>query len=255
MAKTRWYALTAGAMAGALAVGGWRIYSQRSLERSPGAEGLDDAAVAQAYGRIAAIPQMALMRLLVARRAAASCAIGEAIDIGCGTGLLAIELAQQAPGLHITGIDLAPEMLMQARENADRANIGSRTSFRSGDAVRLPFEDRSLDMVVSTLSLHHWADPVAVFNEIDRVLRPGGAFLVADLRRDMPPPAYVLVWFATHCVVPAVVRRINEPMASRNAAYDPYEAAKLAQSSRLTGWRITTGPLWLIIAGTKAGAR
>ncbi len=255
MAKTRWFALTAGAMAGVLAIGGWRIYSRRSLERSPSKEGLDDAAVAQAYGRIVAIPQMALMRLLVVRRAAALCAAGEAVDLGCGTGLLAIELAQQAPGLHITGIDLAPEMLVQAQENAGRANLGSRTTFRPGDAGRLPFKDRSLDLVVSTLSLHHWADPVTVFNEIDRVLRPGGAFLVADLRRDMPPPAYVLVWFATHCIVPEVLRRINEPLASRNAAYDPYEAAKLAQSSRLTGWRITTGPLWLVIEGTKAGAR
>ncbi len=255
MLRTRWLMLTAGLLTGVLVIGGRRIYGRRSLERISSQEGLDDPDVAQAYGRMAAMPQMALMRRLVARRAAALCALGEAVDIGCGTGSLAIELARQAPELHVTGVDLAPEMLVQAQENADRASIGGRTTFRRGDAGRLPFEGKSLDLIVSTLSLHHWADPIAVFNEIDRVLRPGSAFLVADLRRDMPSPAYVLVWLATRLVVPEALRHVNEPLASRDAAYDPYEVAKLAQSSRLTGWRITTGPLWLILEGKKTEAR
>jgi ubiquinone/menaquinone biosynthesis C-methylase UbiE len=243
-----------GALLSAAIAGGWSVYTRRAIERIPSAEGLDDPTIAQAYGRIAALPQMALMRRLVAQRATALCAVGEAADIGCGTGLLATELVRQAPDLHITGVDLAAEMLAQAQEHTSRMGIAGRVTFRLGNGNRLPFEDRSLDLAVSTLSLHHWADPVGVFDEIARVLRPGGAFLIADLRRDMPPPGYLLVWFATKVVVPPTLRRIGEPLASRNAAYDPYEVARLAQTSHLTGWRMTTGPLWLTVEGKMIGA-
>jgi ubiquinone/menaquinone biosynthesis C-methylase UbiE len=254
MSKGKWLAISAGLLAGVAMAGGWSVYSRRAIERIPSAEGLDDPAIAQAYGRVAALPQMALMRRLVAQRATALCAVGEAADIGCGTGLLATELARQAPDLHITGVDLAAEMLAQAQEHAAGMGMAGRVTFRLGNGNRLPFEDRSLDLAVSTLSLHHWADPVGVFNEIARVLRPGGAFLIADLRRDMPPPFYLLVWFATKVVVPPTLRRIGEPLASRSAAYDPYEVARLAQTSRLTGWRMTTGPLWLTVEGKMIGA-
>jgi len=249
MSKGKWLTLAAGVLAGAAMMGGWRVYSRRAVERIPTPEAVDDPAVAAAYGRVAATPQMALMRRLMARRAVHLCPAGEAADIGCGPGQLVIELARQTPHLHITGVDLAAEMLAQAQENAARAGVGAQVAFRLGDANRLPFDDGSLDLVVSTLSLHHWADPVAVLNEIQRVLAPGGAFLIADLRRDLPPPAYLLIWLVSRFVVPSSLRRVGEPLGSRNAAYDPYEAAKLAQTSLLTGWRITTGPLWLQIEG------
>ncbi len=67
-------------------------------------------------------------------------------------------------------------------------------------------------MVVSTLSLHHWQDPIMVFNEVSRVLRDGGSFLVFDLRRDMIAPAYLLIWFATHVVVPKGLKKAREPL-------------------------------------------
>ena len=254
MAKNRWGLLVGGALVSAAIAGGWSIYRRRAIVRIPSAEGLDDPAIAQAYGRVAATPQMALMRRLVAQRATALCSVGEAADIGCGTGLLATELARQTPDLHITGIDLAAEMLAQAQQHAAQMDMAGRVTFRLGNGNRLPFEDRSLDLAVSTMSLHHWADPVGVFNEIARVLRPGGAFLIADLRRDMPPPFYLLVWFATKVVVPPTLRRIGEPLASRNAAYDPYEVARLVQTSRLTGWSMATGPLWLTVEGKITGA-
>ena len=75
-------------------------------------------------------------------------------------------------------------MLTQAIANARLAGVAHQTDFRTADAAALPFPDASLDLVVSTLSLHHWDDPVPIFNEVARVLRPGGAFLLFDLRRD-----------------------------------------------------------------------
>jgi ubiquinone/menaquinone biosynthesis C-methylase UbiE len=248
-----------GDLAIALIAAGWWLYNGRPRERIPSRESLDDPEVARAFGRVAAMPQMQLLRWFVARRAVAMTGRGEAVDLGCGPGQFAIELARRSPGLHVTGIDLSDEMLTQGRDNARRAGVAGRVSFRQGAAQQIPFPDASLDLVVSTLSLHHWSDPVVVLNEIARVLRPGGSFLVFDLRRDMAAPFWLLLWFVTRVVMPAALRRVNEPLSSRDAAYTPQEAARLAAESlaaqsRLGGWRVTRGPVWLTIEGEGVGA-
>jgi ubiquinone/menaquinone biosynthesis C-methylase UbiE len=200
---------------------------------------------------------MRLLRWFVARRAANMTQQGEAVDLGCGPGHLVIELARQAPGLHVTGVDLSDEMLARAEGYGRRSGVGDRVSFRKGDVQQIPFPDGSLDLVVSTLSLHHWSDPVAVLDEVARVLRspepaegrPGGAFLIFDLRRDVTAPFWLALWFVTHFVVPVALRRVNEPLSSRDAAYTLQEATQLAEQSRLSGWRVTRGPLWLMVEG------
>jgi len=249
MNKRTWFGITAGLTLSALTAAGWRLYRQRTLERIPSQEGIDDPAAARAYGRIMRLPQMALLRRFVARRATNLITAGAAADLGCGPGYLAIELARCAPGLHVTGVDLSDAMLTQAIANARLAGVAHQTDFRTADAAALPFPDASLDLVVSTLSLHHWDDPRPIFDEIARVLRPGGAFLLFDLRRDLGPLPWLLIWFATHVVVPQSLRHIGEPLGSRNAAYTPDEAAGLLQPSHLTGWRVVRGPFWLSIEG------
>jgi len=233
----------------ALASAGAWLYNRRPRDRIPSPEGLDDPGVARAFGWVARMPPMRLMRRMVAARAVQMASRGEAVDLGCGPGQLVIALACRAPGLHVTGVDLSDEMLAQAHENAQNAGVASRVSFRRGDAQQIPFPDGSLDLVVSTLSLHHWSDPVSVLNEVARVVRPGGSFLIFDLRRDMPAPGYLLIWFATNVVVPPALRRAQEPLGSRNAAYTLWEAMELAEQSDLTGWRVTAGPVWLTIEG------
>ncbi|MBC8264593.1 MAG: class I SAM-dependent methyltransferase [Anaerolineales bacterium] len=249
MMKHKWRFLFS-ALAGALVAAAWRLYNRRPRERIPSPESLDDPEVARAYGWVAKMPQMQLLRWFVAHRAVGMTGRGEAADLGCGPGQLVIELARRSPGLHVTGIDLSEEMIARGQDNARRAGVADRVSFRRGDAQQIPFPDASLDLVVSTLSLHHWSDPVAALDEIARVLRPGGSFLVFDLRRDMAAPFWLLLWFVTRVVAPAALRRVNEPLSSRDAAYTPQEAARLAEQSRLRGWRITCGPLWLTIEGT-----
>jgi SAM-dependent methyltransferase len=242
------------------AFAGWMLYDRRPRERVESHEGIDDPEVAAGFHWVARMPQMRLLRWYVARRAAALQARGCAADLGCGPGLLVAELVRQAPGLQVTGVDLADEMLAQAEETARQAALGGRAAFKKGDVGHLPFPDGSLDLVVSTLSLHHWSDPVAVFDEVARALRapdpaagsPGGAFVIFDLRRDLALPVWLLLWVVTHVVVPPALRRANEPLASRDASYTPDEVADLVQSSRLTGWRVSSGPLWLMIEGRKA---
>jgi len=250
------------ALAGAFLFFAWRVYGRRSRVRVVSHEGLDDADVVHAFSRIATWPQMRALRWLVIWRALALVRAGQAVDLGCGPGHLLVELARAAPDLQLTGIDLSEEMLDKAEGRVRQACLAERISLKKGDAARIPFPDGSLDLVVSTLSLHHWSDPVGALDEIARVLRrPGpaegrarGSFLVFDLRRDMAPPFYLLVWFATRCVVPHALRRVREPLGSRDAAFTPKEAAVLARQSQLPGWRVTRGPLWLTIEGPIAHA-
>jgi ubiquinone/menaquinone biosynthesis C-methylase UbiE len=110
------------------------------------------------------------------------------LEVGSGPGHLSIRLSHQL-GLDVTGLDLDPAMIEVARANAERAAGGDRRqpSFVLGDVASLPFPDASFDLVVSTLSLHHWADARAGLSEIGRVLRPGGRALVWDLRPGLVP--------------------------------------------------------------------
>jgi SAM-dependent methyltransferase len=109
------------------------------------------------------------------------------LEIGCGPGNLSIRLARH--GLEVTGLDLDRAMIERAGANAGRAEglIGTRPSFLVGDVASLAFPDASFDLVVSTLSMHHWADPGAGLTEIGRVLRPDGRALVWDLRPGAVP--------------------------------------------------------------------
>lgn len=252
MTKHRWSFVLKGLIMGLVVAAGWQIYRQRPRERIPSIESLDDPEMAQGFGFVSKTPQMRLLRRFVAQRTVElfSQSSGTVVDLGCGPGWLVIKLARRAPGLHVVGVDLSDEMLMQGEDNARRAGVSERVSFRKGDAQQIPFPDGSVDMVVSTFSLHHWSEPVAMLNEVARVVRPGGAFLIFDLRRDMPAPLYLLLWFAQNVILPAAFRRANEPLGSRNAAYTPGEAAQLAARSRLSGWRVTGGPFWIAIEGT-----
>ena len=121
-----------------------------------------------------------LIRGIAADVAAGSQAGSQVLDVGCGPGHLSIRLAEQ--GLDVTGLDLDPAMVERAQSNANRAGGVGRPSFVVGNASALPFPDASFDVVVSTFSVHHWAEPATGIAEIGRVLRPGGRALIWDIK-------------------------------------------------------------------------
>ncbi len=99
------------------------------------------------------------------------------VDLGCGTGELAVAISRRLPDARIVGLDNSPSMLLWANRHS---TTDGRLRFMTGDAAVMPFADETVDMVVSTLSLHHWAEPANVFAEIARVLQPGGVALIYD---------------------------------------------------------------------------
>jgi ubiquinone/menaquinone biosynthesis C-methylase UbiE len=103
------------------------------------------------------------------------------LDVGTGPGRVVRLIAAAYPTVEVEGIDLSPEMIARATSTAE--TTGTRNlRFQVGDVAALPFADGSVDLVVSTLSLHHWDDPAAGLNEIVRVLAPGGQAWIYDFR-------------------------------------------------------------------------
>jgi len=100
----------------------------------------------------------------------------DALDVGCGTGFLALELA--ARGHQVVGVDFAPAMIDEARRKAAARGLSVR--FDEADAEQLPFAPRSFDLVISRHVLWTLPHPEAAIDEWIRVLRPGGRLAVVD---------------------------------------------------------------------------
>ena len=103
---------------------------------------------------------------------------GAVLDVGTGPGVLLVELAADRPDLRLTGVDLSADMIAAATRNLHP--FGERASACVGDVTSLPFPDRSFDLIVSSLSLHHWDHPEAAVPELARILRPGGRVYIYD---------------------------------------------------------------------------
>jgi SAM-dependent methyltransferase len=92
------------------------------------------------------------------------------LDVGCGTGVVAVTAARL--GARVTGLDLTPELLERARENAALANVS--IDFHEGDVEKLPFDDSEFDVVLSQYGHMFAPRPDVAIAEMLRVLRPGG---------------------------------------------------------------------------------
>ena len=112
------------------------------------------------------------------------------LDVGCGRGLFMIGAAKRLKNGKATGIDLwNPQDLSgntaeAALANAKAEGVDKRVKIETGDARKLPFPDRSFDVVLSSLALHnisYKAERIQALREIDRVLKPGGYLAVFDI--------------------------------------------------------------------------
>lgn len=101
------------------------------------------------------------------------------LDVGTGPGVLLVEIARRRDDLRLTGVDLSADMVEAAKRNV--AAFGERVTAQVGDVADLPLPDQSYDLIVSSLSAHHWDDPAGAVPELARVLRPGGRLVIYDL--------------------------------------------------------------------------
>jgi ubiquinone/menaquinone biosynthesis C-methylase UbiE len=138
---------------------------------------------ADLYDRIAS----RLLRRLYREVAADVSAVGlspdaRLLDVGAGPGRVALLIASDRSGPRVDGVDLSARMVARARSNAALSGLGDRAVFTEGDVAALPYPDAVFDLVVSTMSQHHWPDADAGMRELRRVLRPTGEVWIYDLR-------------------------------------------------------------------------
>ena len=100
---------------------------------------------------------------------------GLCLDIGSGPAMLAIAVAHKAPEMQVIAVDFSDDSLMIARENIKNAQLEDRISARKGDVHHLPFADGHVNLIVSRGSMFFWKDLLDAFQEMFRVLAPGGA--------------------------------------------------------------------------------
>ncbi|CAA7617090.1 class I SAM-dependent methyltransferase [Magnetospirillum sp. SS-4] len=181
------------------------------------------------------------------------------LDIGCGDGVLAAEMATE--GARVTGIDADPAMIMAARATVTEGQ------FLAGDACRLPFSDASFDLAVMNTVLCLIHDRRAALAEAARVLRGGGHLLIGELGRWSPWAVIRLmrVWLGTRLWRQAHfsdARLLAAEMASiglaveamRGAVFFPpwrWAARLMAPFDPALGARTTVGAAYIAMTAQK----
>jgi demethylmenaquinone methyltransferase / 2-methoxy-6-polyprenyl-1,4-benzoquinol methylase len=158
-------------------------------------------------------------------RAADLAAIGpgsRVLDVATGTGDLALELARRvAPAGEVVGSDFAEAMLARARAKAEQRAGGVRPRFEPGDALALPYDDRSFDAATVAFGVRNFSDLSGGLAEMARVVRPGGRVVVLEITTPTRAPLsrFYALWFDR--LVPLLGRLAGSLAALASRRRDP----------------------------------
>jgi ubiquinone/menaquinone biosynthesis C-methylase UbiE len=175
---------------------------------------------------------------------------GQALEIGHGPGYLGLEWLKQTEGTTLVGLDISPDMGTLAQRNAQEYGLTARAQYRLGNCDHLPFDDNTFDAVFTNGSLHEWANPRSAFDEIWRVLKPGGHYFISDLRRDMSFLMRAFLWLS---VRPTAMR--PGLLTSVGAAYTPQELQDLIAKTRLKDGTVVGNLIGVEISGVRGFTR
>jgi len=176
---------------------------------APSAEELSTS-VGYTPAELALIPEGANLGLGCGNPVAlASLRPGETVlDLGSGGGIDCFLAARKVgPEGRVIGVDMTPEMIRLARENAEKSGL-KNVEFRQGEIEKLPLDDGSVDAVISNCVINLSPDKERVFREIYRVLKPGGRMMVSDIVLDgeLPEKIKTSVAAYTGCIGGALKR-------------------------------------------------
>ncbi|TXT58120.1 MAG: hypothetical protein BAJALOKI1v1_1750008 [Promethearchaeota archaeon] len=224
---------------------------RRYTERLHNLEAIDDPKVVEGFEKMAKTPPFIWIRKQITSKVKEYEPTGTIVDLGCGSGNLIVQLAKNFPDQSIIGVDISQEMLNAAKKRVEREVPSRGIEFKKGSSQSLPFPDNSVDFLISSLSLHHWLDPLEALNEIFRVLQKGGSLIIFDFRRNSRNFFYNLLSFATKIVVPKALKRINEPLGSLLSSYSENEIKEIFAGSQFQEYEIEPKMAWMFIIAKK----
>jgi len=155
---------------------------------------------------------------------------GLILDVGCGPGLLAKELASRSNKLQIVGIDVSPYAIKLAKKNCSNLR---NTIFKVGNVDKLPFADASFDLVICKDSLHHFDDPKIALQNMCHILKKSGILYIQDLRRDLP------MYLLKRAIPPDTVFKKLQFYSAR-ASYTKKEVRTILSSLHIRKYTIRT---------------
>lgn len=169
-----------------------------------------------------------------------------ALEIGPGPGYLGLEWLCKTKDTRLAGLEISQAMIHIAEKNAKEYQISKRVSYKKGNALDMPFQNDSFDLVFSNGSLHEWEDARQVFTEIFRVLKKGGRVSVSDLRRDLSQEIFE---FMRDC---CESKKIQEGfVTSVMASYVKDELEGILGGIEFSMLQIITHPYGLVVIGEK----
>lgn len=156
------------------------------------------------------------------------------LDIGCGTGLPAVRMAQHSGGRTI-GITVSQGQLDKARETARAEGVSDRVTFQLGDAMSMDFEDESFDDAMSIDVFAHLSDRQKGFHEAARVLRPGGHFMMSEFTvRGTPTEEHLRAYRQSWCcLAPPTVAQTME--MAETAGFELVQVESMVQNCAFSG--------------------
>jgi SAM-dependent methyltransferase len=160
------------------------------------------------------------------------------LDLGSGAGLDCFLAADRVgSGGRVIGVDMTPEMVVRAQENAKRVGAAN-VEFRQGEIERLPVEDASVDVILSNCVVNLSPDKPAVFREAFRVLKPGGRLAISDVVATRPLPEAMREDVALHvgCVAGAAVIDDLEAMLADAGFEDVQVKPRLGSEEMIASW-------------------
>jgi demethylmenaquinone methyltransferase/2-methoxy-6-polyprenyl-1,4-benzoquinol methylase len=131
------------------------------------------------------------------------------LDIATGTGDLAIKLAKEIDGSHVTGVDLSEGMIAVGQQKVDQANLSDRITLATADALQLPFPDNSFDAITVAYGVRNFEHLDKGYLEMLRVLRPGGLLCVLELTPPSSPMVKPFYAAYTRGIIPIVGRLLS----------------------------------------------
>jgi ubiquinone/menaquinone biosynthesis C-methylase UbiE len=198
---------------------------------------------AQVFGDYAVASRVAEAERLV--RMVKAGPADRAVDLACGSGTLALRFARHVRW--ICGLDLTPAILERGRRTAAAEGLAN-LEFAIGDAQSLPFPDASLDIAVTSYSLHHFPDPARTIGEMARVVRLGGRVGILDIFQPDDPAISELN---------TRIEKLRDASHTRTLSREEFESHFVAHGLRVleTGVEENTRSFnhWMLVAGLKPG--